>query len=290
MENTTITTCLGTFYDTGGSTNNYGDDEDITMTFLPGEAGAMIECEFTMFDVEDESSCDYDWLKVYDGNSTSTSLIGKYCGTDSPGTIIATNAEGAITFQFHSDGSINQQGWAANIGCNGGALAPQADFGADATIIDEGQQVLFTDNSTNSPTSWEWTFEGGEPATSSQQNPSVTYAVEGVYDVVLTVSNANGSDTKTMTDYITVNHITGVGTINLEQIKIYPNPAKDIVSISSPMKVQSIIIFDVVGKQMLVKRINQKSVKINISDFDSGIYFVKIKTKEGIRIKKLRVL
>ena len=290
MENTTITTCLGTFYDTGGSANNYSDDEDITMTFMPGTSGAMIQCEFTTFNVEDESNCDYDWLKIYDGNSTSAYLIGKYCGTDSPGTITATNAEGAITFQFHSDGSVNKPGWAANIGCEGSALAPQADFTADATSIDEGQQVQFTDNSTNSPTSWEWTFEGGEPATSNEQNPSVTYATGGVYDVALTVSNVYGSDTKTMTDYITVNPVTGVGSTYPERVKIYPNPASASVSISFPKQIESIEVFDLMGKQLLKKFVNVNSIELDISGLDSGLYFINIKTEEGIATKKLRVL
>lgn len=289
MENTTITTCLGTFYDTGGSTNNYGDDEDITMTFLPGDAGAMIECDFTMFNVENESNCDYDWLKIYDGNSTSATLIGKYCGTDSPGTITATNTEGAITFQFHSDGSVTESGWAANISCSG-AMAPLAEFSADATNIDEGQEVQFADNSTNNPTGWQWTFEGGTPATSDEQNPAVTYAIEGVYDVSLTVSNSNGSDTKTITDYITVNHITAVGTINLEQIKIFPNPASGIISISSPVQIESVVIFDLLGKQKLVKKVDGASCRINASDLRTGIYFVAIDTVDGVVIKKIRVL
>jgi PKD repeat protein len=81
---------------------------------------------------------------------------------------------------------------------------PTADFSADQTAIFEGETVSFTDQSLNNPTAWSWTFNGGTPATSTAQNPSVTYAVAGTYTVALTVTNEEGSDTKTVTDYITV--------------------------------------------------------------------------------------
>ncbi len=82
--------------------------------------------------------------------------------------------------------------------------APIANFSASNTIPDVGGVVDFTDKSTNNPTSWSWYFEGGTPSSSTSQNPQVTYAVAGIYLVSLTVSNADGSDTKTMSGYISV--------------------------------------------------------------------------------------
>ncbi len=84
--------------------------------------------------------------------------------------------------------------------------APTADFEADQTYISEGSAISFTDLSTNVPTSWSWTFEGGTPATSNEQNPTVTYSTPGIYQVSLTVTNEYGSDTKTKTEYITVTY------------------------------------------------------------------------------------
>ena len=82
--------------------------------------------------------------------------------------------------------------------------APVADFIADMTEIKEREVVKFTDQSTNMPTSWMWRFEGGSPATSTDQNPSVTYNTEGSYKVTLTVKNSNGNNTETKASYITV--------------------------------------------------------------------------------------
>ncbi|WP_345005650.1 PKD domain-containing protein, partial [Snuella lapsa] len=82
--------------------------------------------------------------------------------------------------------------------------APTANFISDKTEVWEGEQVYFTDTSTDVPTSWEWMFSGGTPDMSSEQNLVVSYNTEGVYAVSLTVSNMQGSDTKEVTGYITV--------------------------------------------------------------------------------------
>lgn len=84
---------------------------------------------------------------------------------------------------------------------------PVAEFSANPTTVNTGGSVQFTDASTNNPTSWNWTFAGGNPATSTAQNPSVTYATAGTYQVSLEVSNAEGNDTEVKTAYITVEDV-----------------------------------------------------------------------------------
>lgn len=81
---------------------------------------------------------------------------------------------------------------------------PVVAFTASQTTIFVEESVNFTDLSTNNPTSWSWTFEGGAPATSTSQNPSVVYNSPGTFNVSLTVSNASGTDNKTNIDYISV--------------------------------------------------------------------------------------
>jgi uncharacterized protein (TIGR02145 family) len=83
---------------------------------------------------------------------------------------------------------------------------PIADFDANGgnTAITTGQQISFKDKSSNTPTSWTWTFSGGTPNSSSAQNPTVTYNTAGTYSVTLKVSNSYGSDSKTRTGYVTV--------------------------------------------------------------------------------------
>jgi len=84
------------------------------------------------------------------------------------------------------------------------SIPPIADFEADQTSVCEGETVNFTDLSSESPSSWSWTFNGGTPATSTDQNPSVVYSTAGTYEVSLSVTNSAGGDTETKTGYITV--------------------------------------------------------------------------------------
>jgi PKD repeat protein len=85
------------------------------------------------------------------------------------------------------------------------SAAPMAYFTASTNIPSVGGSVTFTDLSTNSPTSWVWTFEGGSPSTyTGQTPPAITYSTAGKYLVALTVVNATGNDTKTVSKMITV--------------------------------------------------------------------------------------
>ncbi len=82
---------------------------------------------------------------------------------------------------------------------------PAAVFNADKTSICAGATVAFTDKSSSAITAWKWTFTGGTPATSTQQNPTITYSKAGTYDVKLVVSNTQGTDSVVQTKYISVN-------------------------------------------------------------------------------------
>jgi PKD repeat protein len=82
---------------------------------------------------------------------------------------------------------------------------PIADFIGVPIYIQTGDSVQFSDESTGDPTLWEWIFEGGDPPNYDEQNPPlITYNIEGDYDVSLTVTNANGSDTEIKYEYIHV--------------------------------------------------------------------------------------
>ncbi len=115
MSNGTVETCVGNFYDTGGSQGEYGNSENFTMTYSPSMENAVVRAEFAAFETESG----YDYLYIYDGpNTMSPQITGSpFHGTASPGLVQATNAEGALTFRFTSDGSVTKSGWHAEISC-----------------------------------------------------------------------------------------------------------------------------------------------------------------------------
>jgi len=79
-----------------------------------------------------------------------------------------------------------------------------AGFSCSANEVCAGSSVDFYDESFGELISWEWTFEGGNPATSTEQNPTVSYDTPGEYDVELTVYDGTDYSTLTREDYISV--------------------------------------------------------------------------------------
>lgn len=81
-----------------------------------------------------------------------------------------------------------------------------ANFSANTTTVCVGSTIDFSDQSSAAPETWAWTFSGGNPGTSTVQNPTgILYETPGDYDVSLTVTQS-GMDpsTETKTGYIHV--------------------------------------------------------------------------------------
>ncbi|RLD78655.1 MAG: hypothetical protein DRJ15_11115 [Bacteroidetes bacterium] len=83
-------------------------------------------------------------------------------------------------------------------------LEASANFSCNNQLPCETTSVDFYDESMGIITSWLWTFEGGTPATSTEENPTVTYNTPGVYDVQLYVEDASVNSTMLKEDYIEV--------------------------------------------------------------------------------------
>ncbi len=118
MSNQNVYVCGGTYKDPGGD-GDYANSLSYTQTIYPATSGAKVRLTFTEFSLEAAwgSTC-YDKLYIYDGVTTSTAaVVNGVCGTNNPGTITATNASGALTIMFSSDGSVASSGWVAEISC-----------------------------------------------------------------------------------------------------------------------------------------------------------------------------
>ncbi len=130
-----------TFYDTGGAGANYGNNQSYVTTYCPDasaqSANEMIWAVFGAIGIEQN----YDYLNVYDGNSTAARLIATYTGNatnvNDLQTIKATlaNATGCLTFEFYSDGGTTATGWAATMRSG----VPRKNYGSNtcstATLI-----------------------------------------------------------------------------------------------------------------------------------------------------------
>jgi len=95
------------------------------------------------------------------------------------------------------EGSVVKMDWPAY-------PKPEADFRVDQTVIRPGDKVQFFSEASEVTEEWEWQFEGGQPAVSSEENPVVQYLEEGLFSVTLTARNTSGEDVMTKQAYIYV--------------------------------------------------------------------------------------
>jgi PKD repeat protein len=166
-------------------------------------------------------------------------------------------------------------------------IIPIANFMTPDTLIPLGGVATFTNLSTGNPTSYAWTFPGGNPPNSTAQTPGpITYSVSGPHNVSLTVTNSNGSNTKTKTNYI---HVGGVGIteLNANAISVFPNPVKDVMTVQANSNIKEIQVYNAAGQLMINQTVNAKTITINASALSTGIYNLKAKLDNGTINKKV---
>lgn len=148
--------------------------------------------------------------------------------------------------------------------------------------------------------SYFWDF--GDGNTSTLSAPSHTYSAIGMYSVCLTVSSGTCSDTYCETAYVdtTINGqgiqsinvqkmiFTNISNIakNLKTVKVFPNPAKNNLTVTYPFKSENntIIISNVLGEIVYTQFVNgslNDEISINIDGLTSGCYLLQIKSSSG---------
>ncbi len=78
--------------------------------------------------------------------------------------------------------------------------------------------------------------------------------------------------------------------VSERSIAVYPNPAKDEISIDADLNIKNIIIFNMTGQVVFNENLNTKQIIINTSGFETGMYIVRVETKEGIVTKKFSII
>jgi hypothetical protein len=170
-----------------------------------------------------------------------------------------------------------------------------ANFTGTPSMVRTGSNVTFTDNSTGTPVSWQWSFPGGTPATSTLQNPVITYYLKGAFDVQLIVGNGSSVDTLDKINYIEADYPVSTGNPASDlAIAIFPNPNNGIFSISvGSVNIGriSLGVFNLVGivvyeeQDFLTK--DKTSRTIDLSGLKEGIYFLKLKGELGSITRKI---
>jgi PKD repeat protein len=137
-----------------------------------------------------------EWEWTFEGGDPES-----YIGQDPP--TITYNSVGAFTVTLEASNTLGSTTLDSVEMILVGV--PEADFSADENYLVSGQTADFMDETSGDPNAWEWTFYGGIPETSTDQNPSgIQYDAQGAYDVRLVATNTIGMDTVVKEGYIIV--------------------------------------------------------------------------------------
>jgi hypothetical protein len=159
---------------------------------------------------------------------------------------------------------------------------PEAFFAPPAGYC-AGQSIPFADASLFGPTAWSWSFPGGEPATSTDPAPVVTYTAPGTYAVTLIATNANGESTP-YTAEVLVDICTGLApTIADAAWQAWPVPTADVLQVRGPHAAPAWLL-DLQGRQVWSGTL-APSGTIDLQGLTSGSYVLVV---EGARLRVVK--
>ncbi|XP_066304568.1 enteropeptidase-like [Branchiostoma lanceolatum] len=148
----TLTDCGGAYTQDSGVIEllNYGNNQDCRWTITVTE-GKFVHLEFTQFDIEEDSSCDYDYVVIYDGPDVTGTQLFVGCGASIPGAITAS--ANTMTVRFISDSSVTETGFSATYSAvderpaqNSGCGGPGELKGPSGTFSSMNYPSAYTNN------------------------------------------------------------------------------------------------------------------------------------------------
>lgn len=248
----------------------YAAFETETPAILPGES-----VDFTNLSTGFPTS--FEW--TFEGGDPAT-----YSGETPPAVTYATAGDYDVTLEV-SDGTSSFVTTIEDY-----ISVVDVDFEASITQVNAGSSVDFTDLSSDNAVNWSWEFPGGDPETSTDQNPTgIVYDAGGEYDVTLTV---NGTASVTKTAYL---NVVGVQDISDESgISVFPNPSNGELSLNlGTLSAENVNIkvYDELGN--LVKTSynisSENEVHFDFTDLSSGIYLIKVEQGDESYIRKVSI-
>jgi len=178
----------------GGCSSNDPEPFSASFSWNPSQGNSGQNVTFTNLS---KGATAFSW--TFSGGTPATS------SEENPSIVYSNPGEFDVTLVATREGMEASLTKKITIACGQEFCMPiQSAFTTTTTFLKAGGNVAFTDQTTGIPTSWDWTFDGGTPATSTDQNPTVTYPSAGFYKVTLKASKLNSTDTEIKENYITV--------------------------------------------------------------------------------------
>jgi hypothetical protein len=259
-----ITVTPGTYTVTVQDAGGCGSSDSIivSQSVAASISGDTLICTGTIVTLTaSPGGANYQWSTGDTSQSISVTTPGAYT--------VTVNQAGCSTSSSHSVFS---------------APSPTATF----SFTNSNLTYNFTDLSSGSPATWTWSF--GDGNTSNSQSPSHTYAASGTYFVILSVTNACGTDTMGMP--LTVVSIDGK--LAGAEIQVSPVPATNHLTFqvkgleSSPLQVELLDIHGRnVGTWKFENPANGIRQRVETNGFARGVYMLRFMTESGSETRKV---
>ncbi|MER3328502.1 MAG: T9SS type A sorting domain-containing protein, partial [Candidatus Kapaibacterium sp.] len=154
----------------------------------------------------------------------------------------------------------------------------------------EGESIQYADISCGNPNKWEWTFEGGTPATSTQKNPNILYSTPGNYMVTLVATNDDGSSEESTMQIRVVSETessVGESKENLD-LFVYPNPTSDRLEIRNlENSIYNVSIYDNLGNVVFSGTVTNGNSVVSLESFYTGVYHLRVTNNDGVFYSKV---
>ncbi len=78
----------------------------------------------------------------------------------------------------------------------------------------------------------------------------------------------------------------GIDDVNKKSVKVYPNPATDIVTIASDIFIENAAVYSIAGRKLMTVNGSTRTLQLDMSNFIPGIYIIKINGEHVVRVTK----
>ena len=310
--NETFTAATGTVTDNSGS-SNYGNNMTCSKLIQP-TGGGTIALTFTSFATESG----YDFVRVYDGATTSSPLMGTYSGSSLPPVLTSTG--GSMLITFTTDGSVTAAGWSATYtsgaagGCinetflaftgtvtdNSGASNYLNNMSCSKLIQPVGRvsiTLTFTSFATEAGYDFVRVYNGAttsSPLLGTYSGTSLPPVLTSTGGSMLITFTTDGSVTAAGWSATYSSSITKAGknseqeTLYDTKLIAYPNPTSGILTVESSFTEDETYTIDLInafGQVILNQKINVIGGKfdIDMSNVNYGLYLLRIKTNRTVQ-------
>ena len=203
-----------TITDTGGPTDTYNNNLDQTVTLSPSDNTKKLQLNFTAFDLE----AGWDFLYIYDGPNTGSTLLATLDGTTLPSAITAENASGQLTLRFTSDGSGIRAGFTATASsiavCTTPTVSGTLTSNKSETTVNDGIALTNIGHG-GSLTKLEWSFDNFATVSGTITNPT------NPYNILLDIQQPNIYFRTTAKDGTCPSGISNTTSISLRNAPVY---------------------------------------------------------------------